>query len=72
MLCSPGLYSWLTGIALLAAVFGKRKDQLLSLLPVGLLVVGLLLSHINGAVRYAFPVMACIPYFLAVYPVKSK
>lgn len=72
VLCSPGLYSWLTGIALLAAVFGKRKDQLLSLLPVGLLVVGLLLSHINGAVRYAFPVMACIPYFLAVYPVKSK
>ena len=72
LLCGPGLYSWLWGILLLAALWDRRKQMLWALAPVGLLTVGLLLSHINGAVRYALPQMLCIPFLLAIYPAGKR
>ena len=67
VMCSPGLYCWLSGILLLAAMYSTQKRQKWILIPIELLVLGLLLSHINGAVRYAFPVMLCVPFLLASY-----
>lgn len=72
ILCSPGLYCWLGGILFLAAVYAPENRQKWILLPIVLLILGLLLSHINGAVRYAFPVMLCVPFLLAGYSNETK
>ena len=72
ILCSPGLYSCVVGILLLAAIWDKRTYFCWMLLPVATLTVGLLLTHINGAVRYAFPQMVCVPFLTAIYTQKKK
>lgn len=68
LLCGPGLYSWLCVILLVAAAQDHRKQIRWALLPVTLLTAGLLLSHINGAVRYAMPEMIVVPFLWALYP----
>ena len=72
ILCSPGLFCWLGAILFLAAAEAPGNRQKWILLPIELLILGLLLSHINGAVRYAFPVMLCVPFLLASFSTEAQ
>ena len=65
-LISPGTYTWLTLLLLAAAWKGKDKQRLTELLPLVLLTAGLLLTHLNGAARYASPLYYCVPVVLGL------
>ena len=56
-LISPGTYTWLTQ---------KNRQRLVELLPLALLTAGLLLTHLNGAARYASPLYYCVPVVLGL------
>lgn len=63
-LISPGTYTWLTLLLLAAAWKRKNRQRLVELLPLVLLTAGLLLTHLNGAARYASPLYYCVPVLL--------
>ena len=63
-LISPGTYTWLTLLLLAAAWKVRNKQRLTELLPLALLTAGLLLTHLNGAARYASPLYYCVPVVL--------
>ena len=63
-LISPGTYTWLTLLLLAAAWKEKDKQRMTELLPLALLTAGLLLTHLNGAARYASPLYYCAPVLL--------
>ncbi len=65
-LISPGTYTWLTLLLLAAAWKQKNRQRLVELLPLALLTVGLLLTHLNGAARYASPLYYCVPVVLGL------
>lgn len=60
-LSSPGTYTWLCLLLLAAAVFRRDRREKIILLPLVLLTAGLLLTHLNGAIRYASPLLYCVP-----------
>lgn len=65
-LISPGTYTWLTLLLLAAAWKQKNRQRLVELLPLALLTAGLLLTHLNGAARYASPLYYCVPVVLGL------
>ena len=65
LLIGTGLYAWML---LIAAGYGiRRKSRLavLGLLPSILLAAGLIMSHINGNIRYGYPLIAAAPLNVA-------
>ena len=65
MLLVTGLYTWIT-IALVGFSGRKRCFKMLcGLLPAFVLFVGLFMSHVNGMLRYGYPLIAVGPLLLA-------
>ena len=61
-----GIYNWAALVLGLAAWYaGSRKKQWM-VLPVLLALAGLLLTHVNGSVRYAGPVIYAVPVLLVL------
>lgn len=60
-LSSPGTYTWLCLLLLAAAVYRRDRREKIRLLPLVLLTAGLLFTHLNGAIRYASPLLYCVP-----------
>ena len=61
VLLGTGLYAWML---LLALGYGIRKKSwlaVLGLLPSLTLMIGLLMSHVNGNIRYGYPLIAAAP-----------
>lgn len=74
VLIGTGLYVW---VLLLAAGYAVRKKSglaLLGLLPSLTLAVGLLMSHVNGNIRYGYPIIAAAPLNVAwvLYAVSTR
>lgn len=65
VLLSSGTYSWLCLLLLASALYRRKKGALPAVLPVVLALAGLLLTHTNGTVRYAAPVIFAVPMLLA-------
>lgn len=62
-----GLYNWLCLIIAVAAVESKRSEKFMMCLPALLMTLGLLTTHTNGAVRYALPIIYCVPMMLLLF-----
>ena len=60
-LSSPGTYTWLCLLLLAAAAYRRDRREKIMLLPLVLLTAGLLLTHLNGAIRYTSPLLYCVP-----------
>ena len=67
LLTGSGIYTWTLLVLFVSALWKKDRQKRMELLPGLLLTAGLLLTHVNGAVRYACPVMFIVPYLLATY-----
>lgn len=67
-----GLYNWLCLILAVAALESKHKEKFMLCLPTLLMTLGLLTTHTNGAVRYAIPVLYCVPMLLLLFRVTEK
>lgn len=65
-----GIYSWLALALGLAAWYSGSKAKKRMVLPLLLALAGLLLTHVNGSVRYAGPVIYAVPVLLVL--VKGK
>lgn len=63
MLIGTGLYMWLFLIALGYTVRRKRRMAFLGLVPALMLFIGLFMSHVNGEIRYGYPMIASVPVF---------
>ena len=61
LLMGPGLYSWILIIYCGDCVKRKNKEALLKIIPLAVLAVGFLFTHVNGESRYAYPLMASTP-----------
>ena len=73
-MCSPlralnfsGLYNWLCLLLTVAALESKRGIKKMLCLPTLMMTLGLLTTHTNGAVRYALPVLYCVPMLLLLF-----
>ena len=73
-MCSPlralnfsGLYNWLCLLLTVAALESKRGIKTMLCLPTLMMTLGLLTTHTNGAVRYALPVLYCVPMLLLLF-----
>ena len=62
-----GAYTWLSLLLFGAALWRKDRKKEIWLLSVTVLTAGLLLSHLNGALRYASPLIYTAPVFLLLY-----
>lgn len=67
-----GIYTWALLVLFVSALWKKDRKKRMELLPVLLLTAGLLLTHVNGAVRYACPVMMSVPYLLATFRTPAR
>lgn len=72
MLNYSGLYNWLCLILSVAALESRRREKFMLCLPVLLMTLGLLTTHTNGAVRYALPVLYCVPMLLLLFRVTQR
>ena len=61
LLMGPGLYSWILIIYCSDCVKRKNKEAFLKIIPLAVLVIGFLFTHVNGESRYAYPLMASTP-----------
>lgn len=73
-MCSPlralnfsGLYNWLCLLLTVAALESKQGIKKMLCLPTLMMTLGLLTTHTNGAVRYALPVLYCVPMLLLLF-----
>ena len=66
-----GIYNWLGLLLGLAAWYAGSREKKQMALPVLLAIAGLLLTHINGAVRYAGPVVYSAPVLLVLMKAKK-
>lgn len=71
VLTSCGSYVWLSLLLFGAALWQGDREKTLWLVSLLAMVLGLLLTHLNGAVRYASPLLYLAPVFLLLYRVKS-
>ncbi len=65
LLIAPGLYGWLALFAGVTTLMGQHKRLFLLVLPATLVLLGNLLSAVNGYFRYALPMYFCAPLLLA-------
>lgn len=61
LLMGSGLYIWVLILLVGYAAASGRRTALLSVLPVVILGLGLMFTHVNGELRYAYPLIASIP-----------
>ena len=64
-LLGTGLYAWALLIALAYGIRKKSGLAVLGLLPSLTLMAGLFMSHVNGNIRYGYPLIAAAPMNLA-------
>jgi len=64
VLVSPGLYGWLTLLAVVCLTRGKDKRGLLCTVPALFTLAGCMLSAVNGYFRYAMPLYLSAPFLL--------
>ena len=65
LLIGTGLYTW---VLLVMLAYGIRKKSLLAflgLIPSLALMIGLVMSHVNGEIRYGYPLIAVAPLNMA-------
>lgn len=72
MLNFSGLYNWLCLVLTVAALESRSREKFMLCLPVLLMTLGLLTTHTNGAVRYAIPVLYCVPMLLLLFRVTER
>lgn len=60
-LTGTGAYTWLSLLLFSAALWQKNRKKEIWLLSVTVLTAGLLLTHLNGALRYASPLIYTAP-----------
>lgn len=70
-LTGSGAYVWLGLLLFGAALWQGERNKQVWLLSVVLLTAGLLLTHLNGALRYASPIIYTVPVFLLLYRVEK-
>jgi len=63
---APGLYGWIALFAVFSLLFSSRKELLIAALPALFVLLGCLLSAVNGYFRYALPLYICAPLLLAL------
>lgn len=61
-----GPYSWMLLFSAGRALRNKSKELLVLLVPMGMLMIGLIFTPINGECRYAFPLIGMAPIILAL------
>lgn len=71
-LTSCGSYVWLSLLLFAGAVVQKDGRKCVWLVSVLAMVLGLLLTHLNGAVRYASPLLYTAPVFLLLYKAEAR
>lgn len=62
----PGLYIWTVFLSSAAAFASRNKKKIGIAVPIFCFAIGLLLTPVNGEVRYAYPIMAVAPLVLVV------
>lgn len=65
-----GSYVWLSLLLFGAALWQKDRKKCVYLVSVLAMTLGLLLTHLNGAVRYASPLLYTVPVFLLLHRVE--
>lgn len=65
LLLSSGSYSWMCLLLVAVALWQRSRKKLLMVLPTFLAMMGLLLTHTNGTIRYAAPVILAAPMLFA-------
>ena len=66
LLIGPGLYMWLFILCFGYACKTRSVSALTLFTSIVVLLIGLFFSHINGENRYAYPLMASIPFCFAL------
>ena len=66
LLVSPGAYGWLTLFALAAMMSCRQRRNALCVLPALMVLLGCLMSAVNGYFRYALPLYFAAPALLAM------
>lgn len=67
-----GSFTWLALCLLAAGWVQKNKLQLLAAFPTTVTTLGLLVTHMNGAVRYGSPLLVSVPILLLLFRVYSE
>ena len=65
MMQATGLATWITMMLVGYAVRRRSGMVFLGLFPAFILFVGLFMSHVNGEIRYGYPLIAVAPLLLA-------
>ena len=65
MMLATGLSTWITMMLVGYAVRRRSGMVFLGLFPAFILFVGLFMSHVNGEIRYGYPLIAVAPLLLA-------
>ncbi len=65
MTLATGLATWITMALLGYAVRRKSGRVFLGIFPAFILFIGLFMSHVNGEIRYGYPLIAVAPLLLA-------
>ena len=65
LMCGNGLSAWILIILLGYAIRTHSRLSLLGLAPNIFLLVGLFMSHVNGLLRYGYPLIAASPLICA-------
>ena len=60
-ICNAGTYTWIVILLLGYLIYRKRWKGILVLAAPALNVAICIASPVNGLLRYAFPLMACMP-----------
>lgn len=66
-----GSYTWLSLLLFAAALWQRDRKKQVWLLSLLTLTFGLLFTHLNGAARYASPLIYTVPVFLLLYRVEE-
>ncbi len=61
---APGLYGWLTLLAIALLAGWGRSRYLIAAVPMLFTLAGCMLSAVNGYFRYAMPLYLCVPMLL--------
>ena len=65
LLTSTGFFAWTLLIMTAYALFKKNKYAIFGVLPIVIFLIGLFFSHVNGSIRYGYPLIASTPLFIA-------